>query len=105
MSGAADLPERMHAFRQRFFERVRRDRVDIAGAWQDGDHATLIRLCHGLAGNAGMFGFRELGLLAGRVEGAIEQGRIADIDQAIGELLTGMDQIEDPRIGSVPNKD
>ena len=99
MNDSADLSERMGAFRQRFLERARRDRADIAAAWEAGDRASLAGLCHSLAGNAGMFGFKELGLLAGRVESAVGQGRSAQIDAMVGELLSGIDAIEHVRTG------
>ncbi|MBO9624300.1 MAG: Hpt domain-containing protein [Sphingomonas sp.] len=69
-----DFHERMKSFHARFLARAAEDRAAIEAAWTTGDDAALRRLCHGLAGNAGMFGFAELGAAAQKIEETVDEG-------------------------------
>lgn len=65
--------QRMAEFHERFLERAARDAESISQALSAGDHATVRTICHGLSGNAGMFGFADVGTLAEAVEHAVER--------------------------------
>lgn len=73
----------MAEFRARFLARARADARGLGCALAAGDRASVRDLCHGLSGNAGMFGFPDLGALAQAVEEAVDRG--AGMDE-IGAL-------------------
>lgn len=64
----------MAEFRARFLARAAEDARRIAQALEAGDWATVRDVCHGISGNAGMFGFPDVGAAAQRVERAIGAG-------------------------------
>ncbi len=70
MSGIED---RLSLLRARFLERARSDAEALAAALQSGDIATISRLAHGIAGNAGLFGFPDVSAEASSLEYAIEE--------------------------------
>jgi HPt (histidine-containing phosphotransfer) domain-containing protein len=69
-----DFAARMAALRERFLAQARVETDAVAAHAREGDHAALRDLCHGLAGRAGMFGFKPLGNAARDVEEAIDAG-------------------------------
>lgn len=96
MTDTADLAARMRPLRARFLKRLNEDREAILVARSAADAAALQAICHRLAGNAGLFGFDELGAAARRAEDVIlanqEAGlRAREIDQLL-EMLTATTQ-------------
>ena len=81
--------QRMAEFHARFLQRAGEDAERIAAALADGDFATVRSLCHGLSGNAGMFGFGDLGSQAQAVEEAIDAGEPDARLRALAGVLLG----------------
>ena len=81
--------QRMAEFHARFLKRAGEDAEGIAAALTDGDFATVRSLCHGLSGNAGMFGFGDLGSQAQAVEEAVDAGEPDEQVRALAEVLLG----------------
>lgn len=76
----SDFGDRLAVFRQRFLSRAIEDAIALrqalaADAWDD-----MRRRAHNLAGNAGLFGFAEIGEDARRLEEAIDEN---EGDQAV----------------------
>ena len=86
------MSERIQALRGRFLERARADRNAIAAAWDAGDDEALRGLSHGLAGNAGMFGYAEIGEAARNLEDALSEDR--PVDDLVGRLLSMLDALD-----------
>lgn len=80
------LEERLEALRTRFLVRARADQAALLVARKAGDTAEIRRLCHGLAGAAGTFGFPKISAAALRVEEA------EDVDTCLPRLLHLLDQ-------------
>ncbi|MCC2980040.1 Hpt domain-containing protein [Sphingomonas sp. IC4-52] len=88
MNEPTDLTERMRPLRARFLKRLSEDREALLVAHAGADAAALHAICHRLAGNAGLFGFTELGGAARRVEDAIVNDQEPDLrDRLIDQLL------------------
>ena len=88
----------MAEFRDRFLARAHGDAESIGSALARGDLGAIRSLCHGLSGNAGMFGFADVGTLAQAVEEAVDRG--ADADEVRGltaPLLERIAQLDQER--------
>lgn len=82
----------MAEFHARFLARAAGDAGRIREALAAGDFATIRTVCHGLSGNAGMFGFDDIGAEAQAVEEAIDSGAAeAAVRQGIAGLLHRLD--------------
>ena len=80
--------QRMAEFHARFLVRAAEDADKIEAALADGDFTALRVICHGLSGNAGMFGFAELGSQAQAVEDTVDAGEPeASVRALASELL------------------
>jgi len=86
----------MAEFRARFIVRAAEDAARIRHALDAGDFARLREVCHGLSGNAGMFGFAELGVSAQAVEEAIDagtpEGPLRGLAAALLDRLAALDE-------------
>ena len=91
MTGAQEMAERMQALRGRFLERARAARPAIAAAWDAGAEEARRGLSPGLAGNAGMFGYAEIGEVARNLEDALSEAQ--PIDELVGRLLSMLDAL------------
>ena len=69
--------QRMAEFHARFLARAAEDADKIEVALANADFVALRAVCHGLSGNAGVFGFGELGAQAQAVEEAVDAGEPA----------------------------
>ena len=69
-----DPQAQMALLRERFLLRARADRAAIMAALDAGDRDRLLRLAHGLAGIAGIFGHADVGARASVLEDAVEAG-------------------------------
>ena len=69
----------------RFCERAATERLAIADALADEDRTRIADLAHKLAGNAGMFGYPEIGEAALQLEEAAEGG--SDMTNSAERLL------------------
>lgn len=74
----ADPEGQMALLRERFHARANTDRAAILMALDAGDRAALLRLAHGLAGVAGIFGYADVSAKAAAVEEAVEVGETGD---------------------------
>ena len=79
-----DFERRMEALKARFAQRAALDRIALNGAWAARDDDAIRRISHSLAGNAGMFGYPELGEAARQLEEALD--RTAPEDQLHAKL-------------------
>lgn len=78
----------MAEFRARFLKRAADDALRVEQALAARDFAIVGSLCHGLSGNAGMFGFPDVGASAQAVEEAIDRGAGDEAVHALaGHLL------------------
>jgi HPt (histidine-containing phosphotransfer) domain-containing protein len=68
-----DFERRMEALKARFIERAAADRAALDQAWAARDDDAIRRISHSLAGNAGMFGFSDLGEAARELEEALDR--------------------------------
>ena len=86
----------MAQFRTRFLDRAETDAQVAQTALAEGDFATLHSICHGLSGNAGMFGFADIGAHAQAVERAIDANdpasRVRDLAGALLDRLNALSQ-------------
>ncbi len=96
MTNSGDPAGKMQAFRTRFLARARADRIEIVAAAQAEDRGRLRGLAHGLAGNAGLFGFAEIGEAARRLEDRLIDG--AGEDELQAETRNLLD-----RLAALPN--
>lgn len=88
----------MAGFRERFLLRACGDAEDIGSALARDDLTMVRSLCHGLSGNAGMFGFAEVGTLAQAVEEAIDHGADRDkVRELAAPLLDRIAQLDQER--------
>ncbi|MDF2604639.1 Hpt domain-containing protein [Sphingomonas sp.] len=88
----SQLDERMRPLRERFVRRAIVDHEAIRVALAAGDYATVRDICHRLAGNAGLFGFADLGTVARLAEEEVlskaEQGVCsALLEELLGRLV------------------
>lgn len=86
----------MDKLRQRFHQRAASDRVEIVTALRDSDRPGLLRLAHGLAGIAAIFGYGEVSARASELEDGVErqvnEAALADLGEA---LIAALDQVGD----------
>lgn len=68
-----DFERRMEALKLRFAERAGADRTALNDAWVARDDDAIRRISHSLAGNAGMFGYSDLGDAARELEEALDR--------------------------------
>lgn len=90
--------QRMAEFRARFLLRASEDARRIDEALDAGDLAALREICHGLSGNAGMFGFADVGASAESVERAVDAGTgETEIRALAANLRSDLDDLADER--------
>lgn len=84
---------RFEAIRERFVTRVRDDYATLAQYRQSGPSRAqeLMAVAHRLAGSAGMVGYTELGVAAGRLDDALVETD-ADIDAPFRDLLAVLEK-------------
>lgn len=68
-----EFERRMDLLRVRFAERAGADGEALRNAWASRDLDALRRIAHGLAGNAGLFGYTDLGMVARELEEALDK--------------------------------
>lgn len=68
--------------------------ADITSAANNQDNDKLSSLAHKLKGSAGMYGFPELSLTAGRLEGAAKQGNREQTDLLLAEIHSLVPRIQ-----------
>lgn len=84
----SDFDERMAALGERFRARCRADLEPLRDALAMDERAKVASLAHSLAGNAGLFGFAELGERAVALETAARaEGATTGEVRACGEAL------------------
>jgi HPt (histidine-containing phosphotransfer) domain-containing protein len=77
------------ALRVRFRARGMEDADRLEQALESGERVELERLVHGLAGSAGMFGYRRIGRIAGEVDAAFARNE-PDAVRSIPELIAAI---------------
>lgn len=86
-----EFDRRMDALRLRFRARAAADAGALRDAWAERDLDALRRIAHGLAGNAGLFGYSELGDAARALDDAlgtpVEDAQLAPRLEAILALI------------------
>ncbi|WP_122465001.1 Hpt domain-containing protein [Brevundimonas lutea] len=83
------MTDPLQPLREQFIARCRQDRARLITPVSDEDVAHLI---HRLAGVSGVFGYTQLGEIAGRLDGAIADGaRPTSLDLA--ELLEALSSL------------
>lgn len=68
-----DFERRMEALKARFVERAAADQTALTAAWAARDNDAVRLISHSLAGNAGIFGYPDLGDAARELEEALDQ--------------------------------
>ena len=91
MSGS---DQKMEMLRERFHRRAASDRAEIVVALRQGDFPQLLRLAHGLAGIAAIFGYQEVSVQASALEDGIER----EVDGTAlanlgGALIAALDEV------------
>jgi CheY-like chemotaxis protein len=81
-----------------FIQRLREQAVAMQAAWEQRDLAELARLSHWLKGAGGTVGFEALTEPAKKLELLAKQGRVAEIDGALGEVLDMIDSAAIPLV-------
>jgi HPt (histidine-containing phosphotransfer) domain-containing protein len=71
----------MAPLRARFLTRAEAEVEAMEQALADGDQGTLEKLVHGLAGSAGLFGFKGISEAAVRIDTVYANGETPDADQ------------------------
>lgn len=83
----SDFGDRLAVFRQRFLSRAVEDASALRQALAEDDWNALRRRAHNLAGNAGLFGFADVGLDARRLEEAIDEDEGDEVVGACADTL------------------
>lgn len=82
-----DFADRLAVFRQRFLARAVEDAAALRQALADERWDDMRRCAHSLAGNAGLFGFGDIGDEARRLEESIDE---VEGDEVVMPLATAL---------------
>ena len=86
--------QKMEMLRQRFHQRAASDRAEIAQALRQGDYPQLLRLAHGLAGIAAIFGYGEVSARASALEDGVEREFDREaLAELGGALIEALDEV------------
>lgn len=83
----SDAEAQMRRLRERFLARAESDRATMISALAVGDRAGLLKLAHGLAGVAGIFGYGDISSRASALEDAVDAGAGEEMVSVLAQAL------------------